>query len=192
MKPFFYSLMLLPVLAAAQTPASYLKIAEPLRFNGQDYYLKWSANAMPGYYKEEFLPRGESAERFRNMLVMDWVQADISTEQAVQRKIAELAQLKAAGHHVGWTVGSGGGEQRLDFLMAVKLNGEPVVEHNFYRYRAASVKDKRGVLLFAASRRAYGKTAVERFIDKLPQEGKAFAAKAQAMPFPKVTLLSAD
>ncbi|MDO5639495.1 MAG: hypothetical protein Q4G28_06455 [Neisseria sp.] len=186
MKTVFYSLLMLPALAWAQA-TSYLHIAEPLRFDGRNYYLQWSANSAPGYYKEEFLPRGQTPERYRNMLIVDWLQTNISPQQAMQRKVAELQQLKAAGHQVSWQAAAGD-EPKLDFIMVARVNGEPVIEHNLYRYRAATAAGKRAVVLFAASRRAYGEADIKRFADKLPTEGSAFSRKAQALPFPVVNV----
>lgn len=187
MKKYLLLFLLLPAMAWAQVQ-NWLGLPQSLPFDGQTYQLKWSANPMPGYYKQEFLPAADALPRFRQMLTVDWLQTELKPAEARALKVRELQQYQQQGGFAQWRESSNGSEAALDFVMLATVNGEAVLERNVYRYRADRQGGKNGVLLLAASRRAYGEAEIARFADSMQQEASKFYLKVLALPMPAVRL----
>ncbi|MDO5638572.1 MAG: hypothetical protein Q4G28_01735 [Neisseria sp.] len=188
MKKYLLLFLLLPALAWAQVQ-NWLGLPQSLLFDGQTYQLKWSANPMPGYYKQEFLPAADTLSRFRQMLTVDWLQTPLRPEEVRTLKVRELQQLVQRGGYAQWRESSNDSEAALEFVMLAEDNdGEVMLEYNVYRYRAERQNGKDGVLLLAVSRRAYGEAESARFVDNMQQDESTFYRKVLALPMPTVRL----
>ena len=157
----------------APSPAdvkNYFNIAEEQSFNGLNYKLSWSSHPADNYYKQEYLPAGETSEHFDHMLVMDFVITEASASQLAQQKKAELEKLKPSDPIINYALYVKEGEIILDFILSDSSSGNlNIVEHNIYRYKSYTDKgEHKGVLLIGISERAYGK-AITPFLTALKQ-----------------------
>jgi hypothetical protein len=169
----------------------YFAIPGPVTFNKTNYYLSWSSHPNDNYYKQEYLPSGEKAETFSNMIMIEALVGDMSLQDAVQTKIAEIEQRKKTDPVANYQIikNPSTGEYLLDFVYSQSTgNKTSVVEWNAYRY--VSLKDKsvsNGVLLFAYSKRGYG-DAVTNFLKTLKTGRQADINMIAAYKIPGVKL----
>jgi len=169
--------------AHSQEPASErLSVAGPIAFGAETYRLSWSSHPSPDYYKQEYLPAGETSEHFRRMLLIEAIVAQADVERVAADQIRRLEQRKSADPVVNYAVARNPktGEVIVDFVLSSdKPNADYIVEWDAYRYAPLrSPGGKSGVMLFGISRRAYGDEAAE-FLRALkamrPQEIDALA-----------------
>jgi hypothetical protein len=160
----------------------YFAVPGPLEFNRVNYLLSWSSHPNATYYKQEYLPAGEKADKYSRMLLLEVVTGDFSLQQLVKAKTAELEQRKQTDPVANYSLiqNPNTGEYLLDFVLSQGEGANSMVEWNVYRY--IKLKDKagkKGVQLIAYSRRAYG-DAGKAFLQQLkaarPLDIKVMAA----------------
>lgn len=160
----------------------HLSLSGPIEFNGESYRLSWSSHPTPYYYKQEYLPPGQTSERFERMVLIEATVRGVDVDGAVAAQVNRLNKRKSTDPTVNFAAfrNPKNGEIVLDFILSAKdPKGEDVVEWNAYRYAAWRSKGgETGVLLFGISRRAYGDNATD-FLRGLksvrPAEVKALA-----------------
>ena len=172
--------------AYAQEPAvERLSVPGPIMFGADTYRLSWSSHPSANYYKQEYLPDGQTSERFQQMVLVEATLQEADVERVVASQVQWLDKRKATDPVVNYAIlkNPKTGEAILDFLLS---SDEPkldyVVEWNAYRYAPLPQKDgKLGVLLFGITRRAYGDDSTN-FLRALkatrPQEIDALAKYA--------------
>jgi hypothetical protein len=157
-----------PALAQA---TDVLGIPGPIDFEGDAYRLVWSAQPSATYIKQEYLPAGQHAERYEQMILVETVTSGITVMDAVRAQTAMLNQRKATDPLVNMEViqNTAAGEALLDFILSSKdADGQYIVEWNAYRYaRYSDAGGKPGVMLFGISRRAYGNAAAKDLLTQL-------------------------
>ena len=160
----------LALLACAGTPAQAgdpavdrLSVPGPITFGSETYRLSWSSHPAPGYFKQEYLPAGQTDDHFRQMVLVEATLPEADVERTVASKVQWLEQRKSTDLVVNYAVlkNPKTGEVILDFVLSSdEPKREYVVEWNAYRYAPLPPKSgKPGVLLFGISRRAYGDDA---------------------------------
>lgn len=170
----------------------YLNVPGPLQFRQVAYKLAWTTHPQANYYKQEYLAPGQSLEKFKNLVTIDVLTGSTTPKDAAGAKIAELKQLKATNPIVNYQVFEKDGEVLLDFLISENTpdgRSVSVVERNVYRYKSFKDKNgKAGLLLFAASERAYGKDIDQFFAHLKAHHGDLLNAVAgDALPTITVT-----
>jgi len=143
-----------------------LSVPGPITLGGETYRLAWSSHPSPDYYKQEYMPAGQSLEHFEQMLLIEALVGYGTVEAAVRGKVATLNRRKASDPLVNFALlkNPKTGEAILDFVLgAAGAKGEDVVEWNAYRYAVLKARDGSagGVLLIGISRRAYGDASTE-------------------------------
>ena len=140
----------------------YLSIPGPVKFANVDYDLVWSSHPSDGYYKHEYIQKDDKVEKFKRMVLIEYVAGDFDAKTVIGLKISELKELKKSNPVVNFSVFKKNetGEYLLDFLVSENTpDGSHVniVERNVYRYiKITDSSGRKGVLLFAISDRAYG------------------------------------
>ncbi len=149
---------------------NYFNIAEEQSFGNLHYKLSWSSHPVENYYKQEYLPAGETSEHFDHMLMMDFAITSASASQLAQQKKAELEKQKPSDPIINYSLYEKAGELMLDFILSDSSSGSlNIVEHNIYRYKNYTDKaGHKGVLLIGISERAYGKN-ITPFLTALKQ-----------------------
>jgi hypothetical protein len=141
-------------------PIDYLNTGGVLLYNKIEYRLSWSSHPVSNFYKQEYIPEGESAEKFSNMLLIDYLLIDTPAINIVSLKVNELKERKKTDMVANYLLreNKATGEYLLDFILSSGDAGHVnVVEFNGYRYENYADKTShKGVLLFGMSKRAYG------------------------------------
>ena len=171
--------------ARSDSAVDRLSLPDPIAFNGESYRLAWSSHPKPYYYKQEYLPPGETRERFQRMVLIEAIVRGADINGAVAVQVSMLKQRKASDPTVNFAIFKNpkNDEIILDFILSAKdPKGEDVVEWNAYRYATLRGKNgSSGVLLFGISRRAYGDDTAD-FLRRLksarPAEINALATYA--------------
>jgi hypothetical protein len=114
-----------------------LSVPGPIRFNAGSYQLSWSSHPSPYYYKQEYLPAGQTSEHFQHMVLIEAVVQGPNVEGAVSAQVNMLNRRKSTDPLVNLAVikDPKSGEIILDFIVSSEDNkGEAIVEWNAYRY----------------------------------------------------------
>ncbi|QEI06924.1 hypothetical protein FXN63_14575 [Pigmentiphaga aceris] len=161
-----------------------LSVPGPIRVDGVDYLLVWSARPTPTYYKQEYVAATETAERYQRMVLVELVVGDDDMDSIVAAQVKMIEARKASDPVANIAVmkSAATGETIADFLLSARLpSGEDVVEWNAYRY----LPHAEGVMLFGLSRRAYGEEAMA-FLKGLGAERIRVIQSLAAMEMPTV------
>ena len=169
--------------AVAQEDA--IGIPGPIGFEDTDFALAWTSNPAPVYFKQEYLPEGETVEAYSQMFMVDVLTEGATPESAAADMIAGLDQRKADDPVVNYAMvaNDATGELILDFLLSDASSGTVIVEWNAYRY----VPYGDGFVLYAISRRGYDDAATTFVSDLADWRAAAIEALA-TMELPAVQL----
>lgn len=171
----------LPALAQEDT----IGIPGLISFEGTEFSLAWTSNPEATYFKQEYLPEGETVEAYAQMFILDVLTEGATPESAAAAMIAGLEQRKADDPVVNFDMiaNDATGELILDFLVSDTSSGTIIVEWNAYRY----VPFGDGLVLYAISRRGYDDDASD-FIRGLADWRMASIEALAAMELPAVAL----
>jgi hypothetical protein len=94
--PFFIDVMLGKVaLARSEGTIDRLSLPDSIEFNGESYRLSWSSHPTPHYYKQEYLPPGQTSERFQRMILIEATVQGVDVNGAVAAQVNMLNKRKA-------------------------------------------------------------------------------------------------
>jgi hypothetical protein len=140
----------------------YLTVPGPISFDNINYDLSWSSHPSDNYFKHEYLPKGDDAEKYKKMILIEFIEGGFKAKDAVNAKVSELKELKKTNPVVNYEVIENKqlGESILDLLVSENTpDGKHVsiVERNVYRFKKVEdASGRKGILLFGISIRAYG------------------------------------
>jgi hypothetical protein len=144
---------------AAEEPAvDRIGVPGPVVFDGKPYALVWTSNPSAGYFKQEYLAAGQDVATYTEMIMIDVLETGVDVEKALASQVQFLKQRKVKDSMANMALveNKKTGEMLLDFIISDDSSGKSIVEWNAYRYKPHTGKDgKKGVILFALSRRAY-------------------------------------
>ena len=176
----------------SKTAPDYINVPGPLLFQNKAFNLNWSSHPSVNFYKQEYLLKGEDANQYKMMLMIDVIAGETNLKNIVSAKVAELKQMKAGNPMVNYEIiqNPKTGEYLLDFLLTANAadGTTSIVERNVYRYQTFSDKTgKKGVLLFAASSRAYA-TAINSFLVALKTNRKVLLNEVAQFKMPEISI----
>jgi hypothetical protein len=175
--------------ARSETVVERLSVPQSFEFNGENYRLSWSSHPRPHYYKQEYLPAGQTSERFKRMILIEATVREVSVKDMVAAQVSMLNKRKSTDPTVNFAIltNSKTDEIILDFILSAQdSKGEDIVEWNAYRYAALKGKGgASGVVLFGISRRGYGDDATD-FLRRLKSARPAEINALAAYPLPSV------
>jgi len=179
----------------AQTDKSstdYLSVPGPISFEKTDYNLVWTSHPLDNYYKQEYIERGDSVEKFKTLILLDLITGNTKIKDVVAIKIAELKKLKKTNPVVQFEVFENKGEYMLDFLVSENTpDGKlvSIVERNVYRYKTiVDNSGKKRVLLFGVSERSYGDD-IDNFFAKLKTNRDDLINEVGTFKIPDITIV---
>src|ERR1700739_4706208 len=73
---------------------NYFGIPASLDFGKLTYTLSWSSHPNDVYYKQEYIPKGNSVERYKDMVLIDFMITDLTVQQVVARQTDMLKERK--------------------------------------------------------------------------------------------------
>ncbi|HSI91048.1 MAG TPA: hypothetical protein VK927_08025, partial [Adhaeribacter sp.] len=164
----------------------------PIAFNDKTYHLAWSSNPTKTYYKHEYIPKGQTPEKFEQMLMLDLILGnDFTVADVASSQVAQLEKRKATDAVVQYEAieNPETGEIILDFLISSGTGKTlDIVEWNAYRYKPFQEKSgRKGVLLFAISTRGYA-GSIPAFLTGLKTTRTPQIHAIGGHPFLEVTL----
>lgn len=173
--------LLMPALAQEEA----LGIPGPIVFEETAFELVWTSHPSPTYYKQEYLPAGESLDAYSQMFMIDVLVEGATPESAAADMVAGLKERQATDPVVNFDMiaNEATGELILDFLLSDSSSGTVIVEWNAYRY----VPYGDGLALFAISRRGYDDDA-SAFISRLADWRTSSIEALAVMELPEVVL----
>jgi hypothetical protein len=170
----------------------YLSVPGPLRFNKISYNLVWTSHPAAYFYKQEYIAAGDNVEKFKTLILLDFVTGRSAIKDVVDSKIAELKKLKETNPVVNYEIFENKGEYMLDFLLSENTpDGKviSIVERNVYRYKTVVDKSgEKGVLLFGVSERSYGDD-IDKFFASLKLHKKDLLNAVAAFEIPVITIV---
>ena len=171
---------------------NYLGVKGPVSIQKNVYNLVWSSHPEASFYKQEYLPDGDAFPNYKSMFTIDFAVTESSVDDAVNRKILELKQLKKTGLDVNYEViaNPATGEKMIDCLIGQTAVDEQksLIERDVYRFKSVKTKSgERGLLLIAVSDRKYGKD-IKPFLINLKTSKPLLANAVAKFPMPELTL----
>ena len=176
------------IVVNSQNVENYLETEKTIKFDNQNYDLVWSSHANETYYKQEYLTKEQTLEKFKSMVTIDFLKGEFKVKDLVNQKIQELEKAKKSNPIVNFTVLEKDGETIIDFLMSVSSkNGKKllIVERNIYRYTNIETGNTKGLLLFSVSKRAY-ENEIGEFFENLKKDKNSLIMKVGNFEIPKV------
>ncbi len=189
MKIVISCLLLLAFTAKSQTVVTdYLAIGDQIIFNEEPYQLSWSSHPTEGYYKQEYLrPSDNNVANFEQMIMVEAIAGDLSIEQALGIKIAELEDWKKSDPSIRYQLfqHKENNEAILDFVVN---DGAQLVEWNVYRYKQETTEQQQFLVLYAHVQRATVSNDVElqRFVQFIKQHQSVVVQGMANLELPKV------
>ena len=177
----------------ANKPATnYLDVRGPIVFENKVYDLSWSTHPVANFYKQEYLAKGESVNKYKMMILLDVVTGEENIKNVVATKVAELKKLKQGNPVVNYEVidNPKTGEFMIDFLLTANAPDGTIsiVERNVYRYKTFTGKSgQQGILLFGVSTRGYG-AGIGQFFASLKTNRKELISKVAQFKMPVIKL----
>ena len=181
-------LLFLSIVVNSQNVENYLETEKIIKFDNQNYDLVWSSHPNEVYYKQEYLTKEQTLEKFKSMVTIDFLKGEFKIKDLVNQKIQELEKAKKSNPIVNFTVLEKDGETIIDFLMSVSSkNGKKllIVERNIYRYTKIETENTKGLLLFSVSKRAY-ENEIGEFFENLKKDKNSLIMKVGNFEIPKV------
>jgi hypothetical protein len=181
-------LLFLSIVVNSQNVENYLETEKTIKFDNQNYDLVWSSHANETYYKQEYLTKEQTLEKFKSMVTIDFLKGEFKVKDLVNQKIQELEKAKKSNPIVNFTVLEKDGETIIDFLMSVSsTDGKKllIVERNIYRYTNIETANTKGLLLFSVSKRAY-ENEIGEFFENLKKDKNSLIMKVGNFEIPKV------
>ncbi|MGC1916153.1 MAG: hypothetical protein WA710_13325, partial [Pseudolabrys sp.] len=105
--------------ARSDSAVDRLSLPESIEFNGESYRLSWSSHPKPDYYKQEYLPSGQTSERFQRMVLIEAIVRGVDINDAVAAKVSMLNKRKSTDPTVNFAVVKNpkNNEIILDFIL---------------------------------------------------------------------------
>ena len=168
----------------------YLQVPGPISFNQKDFFLAWSSHPSETYYKHEYLPKGESPERYDQMIMLEVALGDLVPQDIARGKAKEIEFRKSTDDFADFTLSGNSktGEVLLDFMLSEGTGDALIVEWNSYRYKSyVGPAGQKGIMLFALSKRGYG-TQGNTFATDVKSNRKNYAAEFEELNYLEIKL----
>ncbi len=178
--PFMMLFFLIATISHSQNTKmikDYLNVPGPISFDNKSYNLSWSSHPAANFYKQEYIVKGDSADRFKSMILFDLLTGNSTIKEIAAAKIEELKTAKATNPLVTYEIFDNPttGEYMIDFVLTANSAGGQldIAERNVYWYtKFTSASGQKGVLLFGVSTRSYGNN-INQFLTNL-KTGKKY------------------
>lgn len=80
-------------LARSEAVVERLSVPQSFEFNGESYRL--SSHPRPHYYKQEYLPSGQTSERFERMILIEATVREVNVKEVVAAQVNMLNRRKS-------------------------------------------------------------------------------------------------
>ena len=174
--------------APALAQSDQLGVPGPISFEDRAYELAWTAQPSDNYFKQEYVPEGQSVETYSEMILVEAVAGAITPMQAAALQVQSLEARRGSDPVFNYDIiqNEATGEVLLDFLVSDLAADPVVIEWNAYRY--VPLAEGEGVALFAVSRRGYGEEGARSFMGGLGAMRSAAIKALSAHDLPAIAI----
>lgn len=174
--------------APALAQSDQLGVPGPISFEDRAYELAWTAQPSDNYFKQEYVPEGQSVETYSEMILVEAVAGAITPMQAAALQVQSLEARRGSDPVFNYDIiqNEATGEMLLDFLVSDLAADPVVIEWNAYRY--VPLAEGEGVALFAVSRRGYGEEGARSFMGGLGAMRSAAIKALSAHDLPAIAI----
>lgn len=174
--------------APALAQSDQLGVPGPISFEDRAYELAWTAQPSDNYFKQEYVPEGQSVETYSEMILVEAVAGAITPMQAAALQVQSLEARRGSDPVFNYDIiqNEATGEVLLDFLVSDLAADPVVIEWNAYRY--VPLAEGEGVALFAVSRRGYGEEGARSFMGGLGAMRSAAIKALSAQDLPAIAI----
>ncbi|MGB4849015.1 MAG: hypothetical protein WBP41_13915, partial [Saprospiraceae bacterium] len=168
----------------------YLHVPGPIDFNQKEYLLSWSSHPSDNYYKHEYLPKGENAEHYDQMIMLEVALGDLVPQDIAKGKANEIEGRKSTDALANYTISENKktGEVLLDFMLSEGTGDGATVEWNCYRYKSyVGPTGQKGIMLLGLSKRGY-RNAGKTFASDINSNRQKYVTELEGIDFPQVKL----
>jgi len=167
----------------------YLHLGDKYRFDNKDYKLVWSSHPASNFYKQEYILPNENVEKYTRMIMIDFLEGDLTPKDAVSNFVNNLENSKKQNPIINYQMYEREDEYMLDFIISKNSqDGKEVLilERNVYRYFRINTPKRKGVLLFGVSDRAYTKKEMDNMFSVLKNKKLDLVNKVIQIEVPKI------
>ena len=167
----------------------YLHLGSKYRFDNKDYKLVWSSHPASNFYKQEYILPNENVEKYTRMIMIDFLEGDLTPKDAISNFVNSLENSKKQNPVINYKVYEKNNEYMIDFIMSENSqDGKEVLilERNVYRYFRINTPNRKGVLLFGISDRAYTKKEMDNMFSVLKNKKLDLVNKVIQIEVPKI------
>lgn len=144
---------------AQESAQSILSIANPIEFDGTEFFLNQSKQRSKTLFQEQYIPKDENIENFNQLIDFSFFNKEIDMELAVRQKV-EMVQNrreKDKFSHVNVTESPDGAEYIVDYFISESpTNGDSYVEYNINRFKQSEIGGQKTFLMISYAKRIYG------------------------------------
>ena len=179
-------LLLATMVLPAQAQADAIGAPGPIVFEDVEFALAWTSHPSETYFKQEYVPAGQTVEQFEDMFMIDVMTDGMTPEAAAAAMIKNLDARKGTDPVINYDLirNDQTGEIVLDFLLSDSTSGTMIVEWNAYRY----VPFGDGIALYAISRRGYGEDGARTLLTGLKEKRQSAINALALMELPELSL----
>ena len=167
----------------------YLHLGDKYRFDNKDYKLVWSSHPTSNFYKQEYILPNENVEKYTRMIMIDFLEGDLTPKDAISNNINNLENSKKQNPIINYQMYEREDEYMLDFIISKNSqDGKEILilERNVYRYFRINTPKRKGVLLFGVSDRAYTKKEMDNMFSVLKNKKLDLVNKVIQIEVPKI------
>ena len=160
-KKLFLSLLISSVsfANAQESPASILSFANPIDYDGTEFFLAQSKQRSKTLFQEQYIPKDERLQDFTQLLDFSFFNKEIDMELAVRQKVESVQQREKKDKFakVNVTESPDGKEFVVDFFISeAPEKGDSYIEYNIYRFRQYDNGSQKSFLILSYAKRVYG------------------------------------
>ena len=185
-----FLILIVQFFMAQKKVEDYLHLGDKYRFDNKDYKLVWSSHPASNFYKQEYILPNENVEKYTRMIMIDFLEGDLTPKDAISNNINNLENSKKQNPIINYQMYEREGEEyMLDFIISKNSqDGKEVLilERNVYRYFRINTPKRKGVLLFGVSDRAYTKKEMDNMFSVLKNKKLDLVNKIIQIEVPKI------
>ena len=167
----------------------YLHLGSKYRFDNKDYELVWSSHPASNFYKQEYILPNENVEKYKRLILIDFIEGDLNPKDVLSSLANSLENSKKQNPVINYKVYEKNNEYMIDFIMSENSqDGKDVLilERNVYRYFRINTPNRKGILLFGVSDRAYTKKEMNNMFSVLKNNKLELVNKVAKIEVPKI------
>ncbi len=168
----------------------YFSLPGTLSLPDQPYVFSLSSHPTPDYYHQEYLPAGQTADQYSEMVFVEVTLGDLIMQNLALAKAKEINDRKMTDLIAAYNLGANKEKEEvyLDFIMSEGEGKQAMAEWNVYRYKQyTDSKGRKGVAMFGWRRRAYGQH-IKAFDEDLITNRKSYVLPFMNERFPTIIL----